>query len=74
MAMANKQPKNFVKNDIYMSQQKKCIVLSGPNMGGKSTIMRQLALVCVLAQVGGFVPCRTATLPVVDKLFTRIGA
>ncbi len=63
----------FVANDVHISPQQ-CLLLTGPNMAGKSTIMRQVALISILAQVGSFVPARKATLPLIDQLFTRIGA
>jgi len=66
--------KNFVTNNIDLSKDRKCILLSGPNMGGKSTLMRQLATTVVLAQCGCFIPASSGTLPVFNKLFSRIGA
>src|SRR5579859_298679 len=65
----------FVPNDLYLNSGSHAILLlTGPNMGGKSTYLRQAALVVILAQMGGFVPARSARLPVVDRIFTRIGA
>ncbi|MCU1307713.1 MAG: mismatch repair protein MutS [Acidobacteriaceae bacterium] len=65
----------FVSNDLYMNAGTHSIlVLTGPNMGGKSTYLRQTALITILAQMGSFVPARSARLPVVDRVFTRIGA
>jgi DNA mismatch repair protein MutS len=65
----------FVPNDLYMDSAGHAILLlTGPNMGGKSTYLRQTALIVVMAQMGGFVPARSARLPVVDRVFTRIGA
>jgi DNA mismatch repair protein MutS len=64
---------NFVPNDVSI-QHGQSILLTGPNMAGKSTLMRQVALCSLLAQMGSFVPARQARLPVVDKIFTRIGA
>lgn len=64
---------DFIANDIEVGESQ-CILLTGPNMAGKSTIMRQLAITSLLAQAGSFVPARKAKLPVVDKIFTRIGA
>jgi DNA mismatch repair protein MutS len=65
----------FVPNDLYMDSAGHAIVLlTGPNMGGKSTYLRQTALIVLMAQMGGFVPARSARLPVVDRIFTRIGA
>lgn len=65
--------KNFVANDIKIDPEQ-CILLTGPNMAGKSTVMRQVAIISIMAQTGSFVPARKASLPVVDKIFTRIGA
>ena len=65
----------FVPNDLYLNSSSHSILLiTGPNMGGKSTYLRQTALVVLMAQMGGFVPARSARLPVVDRIFTRIGA
>lgn len=65
----------FIPNDTYMDDQRqRVLVLTGPNMGGKSTYLRQVALICLMAQIGSFVPAAQALLPVVDRIFTRIGA
>mmetsp|Transcript_67690 Transcript_67690/g.145938 ORF Transcript_67690/g.145938 Transcript_67690/m.145938 type:complete len:147 (-) Transcript_67690:331-771(-) len=64
----------FVCNDVEINKEQKCILLSGPNMGGKSTIMRQLALTVVLAQMGLPVPASSASLPLFDQMFSRIGS
>jgi DNA mismatch repair protein MutS len=65
----------FVPNDVTLdSSAHQVIILTGPNMGGKSTYLRQTALLCVMAQAGSFVPARTAKLPVVDRVFARVGA
>src|SRR5215813_13761943 len=65
----------FVPNDLYMDSGSHAILLlTGPNMGGKSTYLRQTALIALMAQMGSFVPARSARLPVVDRIFTRIGA
>src|SRR5450432_3756329 len=65
----------FVPNDLYLNASSHSILLiTGPNMGGKSTYLRQPALTVLMAQMGGFVPARSARLPVVDRIFTRIGA
>ncbi|MBI2683014.1 MAG: DNA mismatch repair protein MutS [Acidobacteriales bacterium] len=65
----------FVPNDLYMNGSTHAImVLTGPNMGGKSTYLRQTALITLMAQMGSFVPARRARLPVIDRIFTRIGA
>ena len=65
----------FVPNDLYLNAATHTILLlTGPNMGGKSTYLRQTALIVILAQMGSFVPARSARLSVVDRVFTRIGA
>jgi DNA mismatch repair protein MutS len=65
----------FVPNDLYLNSSTHTILLlTGPNMGGKSTYLRQTALIVILAQMGSFVPARSARLSVVDRVFTRIGA
>src|SRR5213593_1090378 len=65
----------FVPNDLYLnSTTHTVLVLTGPNMGGKSTYLRQAALIVILAQMGSFVPARSARLGIVDRVFTRIGA
>ncbi|HEY5676460.1 MAG TPA: DNA mismatch repair protein MutS, partial [Myxococcales bacterium] len=64
----------FVPNDVLLDAEKRLIVLTGPNMAGKSTAMRQVALIAVLAQTGSFVPATRARIGVVDRLFTRVGA
>jgi DNA mismatch repair protein MutS len=64
----------FVPNDTRMSQQDNVILLTGPNMAGKSTYMRQVALLVIMAQMGGFIPAESATIGVVDRVYTRIGA
>ncbi|SFR98325.1 DNA mismatch repair protein MutS [Halomicrobium zhouii] len=65
---------SFVPNDARFTPDQRFAVITGPNMSGKSTYMRQVALTCVLAQAGSFVPARSAALPVVDRVFTRVGA
>jgi DNA mismatch repair protein MutS len=65
----------FVPNDLYLNSSTHALLLiTGPNMGGKSTYLRQTALIVLMAQMGSFVPARSARLPVVDRIFTRIGA
>jgi DNA mismatch repair protein MutS len=68
-------PEAFVPNDVTLdAAAHQLLILTGPNMGGKSTFLRQTALLCLMAQAGSFVPARTAKLPVVDRLFARVGA
>jgi DNA mismatch repair protein MutS len=64
----------FIPNDVALDDAGRVILLTGPNMAGKSTLLRQVGLCVVLAQMGAFVPCRRATIGVVDRLFTRVGA
>lgn len=64
----------FTPNDCMMNEHKRMLLITGPNMGGKSTYMRQVALITLLARIGSFVPARTATIGKVDRIFTRIGA
>jgi len=65
----------FVPNDVYLNgATHNILLLTGPNMGGKSTYLRQTALIAILAQMGSFVPARSAKLSIVDRVFTRIGA
>src|SRR5438270_1373242 len=64
----------FIPNDVTLDEAGRVVLLTGPNMAGKSTLLRQVGLCVVLAQMGSFVPCRRATVGVVDRLFTRVGA
>lgn len=64
----------YIKNDIKMDEDINTLLITGPNMSGKSTYMRQLAITVIMAQMGSFVPADEATLPIFDKIFTRIGA
>ena len=65
----------FIANDTHLDNQKHCIaVITGPNMAGKSTYMRQVALIVLLTQIGSFVPARKADVGIVDRIFTRVGA
>jgi len=66
--------KAFVPNDVELNNQRRMLMITGPNMGGKSTYMRQIALIVLLAHVGSFVPARAASIGLVDRIFTRIGA
>lgn len=65
---------SYVPNDCLMDENREILLITGPNMSGKSTYMRQIALTVILAQIGCFVPAREAELPVFDRIFTRIGA
>lgn len=65
---------DYISNDIILDEETKVIVLTGPNMAGKSTYMKQAALIILMAQMGSYVPASSATIGVVDKIFTRVGA
>lgn len=65
---------SYVANDCIMSENREILLITGPNMSGKSTYMRQVALTAICAQIGCFVPAERATLPIFDQVFTRIGA
>lgn len=64
----------YTPNDVVMDKETNILLITGPNMSGKSTYMRQLAIIIILNQIGSFVPCKEAHLPIIDKIFTRIGA
>lgn len=64
----------YISNDIIMDKTTDILLITGPNMAGKSTYMRQCAIVVIMAQIGCFVPCKSCTMPIFDKIFTRIGA
>ena len=64
----------YIPNDIIMDRTTDILLITGPNMAGKSTYMRQCAITIIMAQIGCFVPCKSATMPIFDKIFTRIGA
>jgi len=68
------QIERFIANDCDLSQERKLLLITGPNMGGKSTFMRQVALITLLAYVGSYVPANSATIGPIDRIFTRIGA
>jgi len=69
----NEEP--FVPNSIYLNNSTdRLLIITGPNMGGKSTVLRQTAIISILAQMGGFVPAEKAKLPLVDRVWTRVGA
>ena len=65
----------FVSNDTYLDcDENRVLIITGPNMAGKSTYMRQNALIAVMAHMGSFVPCKSAKIPIIDRIFTRVGA
>ena len=64
----------YVANDCIMDESINTLLITGPNMSGKSTYMRQVAIIVILAQMGSFVPAKSANIPIIDKIFTRIGA
>lgn len=64
----------FIPNDAYLNKDKFIDLITGPNMAGKSTYIRQIALIIILAQMGSFIPAKEAKIGVVDRIFTRIGA
>ena len=66
--------KDYVPNDIIMGKDTNILLITGPNMAGKSTYMRQLAITVIMAQIGSYVPCKSCVIPIFDKIFTRIGA
>lgn len=66
---------SFIPNDLYLNNSTdRLLIITGPNMGGKSTLLRQVALIQILAQIGSFVPAASAKLPVIDRIWTRVGA
>ncbi|MFA6305595.1 MAG: DNA mismatch repair protein MutS [Candidatus Gracilibacteria bacterium] len=65
---------NFVPNDLNMSDDLRFLLITGPNMGGKSTYLRQVAIIVLMAQIGSYVPADNAKIPVFDRIFTRVGA
>lgn len=64
----------FVANDLHLDRDRQLLIVTGPNMGGKSTYMRQCAIICLLAHIGSFVPAAAATIGALDRIFTRIGS
>ena len=73
--LAERDAQRFIPNDLYLDRGNcRIALITGPNMGGKSTYLRQAALLIVIAQMGGFVPADEALLPIIDRVFTRIGA
>ncbi len=65
---------HFIPNDVRMDEKRRVLLITGPNMAGKSTILRQTAIICLLAQMGSFVPAAEARLGLADRVFTRVGA
>ncbi|WP_031386894.1 DNA mismatch repair protein MutS [Desulfonatronum thiodismutans] len=65
---------DYIPNDVHLDDQRRVLIITGPNMGGKSTVLRQTALICILAQIGSFVPAAQATIGLTDRIFTRVGA
>ena len=65
---------SFIPNDALLTSQKHLAIITGPNMAGKSTYMRQVALIVLMAHIGSYVPAQKATIPIVDRIFTRVGA
>ncbi len=66
---------DFIPNDLYLNNSTdRLLIITGPNMGGKSTILRQIAIIQILAQIGSFVPAQAAKLPIIDRVWTRVGA
>ncbi|QDF99741.1 DNA mismatch repair protein MutS [Azoarcus sp. DD4] len=72
--VVERQVENFIQNEARLAPTRRMLMITGPNMGGKSTFMRQVALICLLAHVGSFVPAQAASLGPLDAIFTRIGA
>jgi DNA mismatch repair protein MutS len=73
--LSGEEAGRFIPNDLYLNNGSNLIaIITGPNMGGKSTYLRQAALISILAQMGGYVPAEEAELPLIDRIFTRIGA
>jgi len=73
--LSEQESGRFIPNDLYLNDSTDLIaIITGPNMGGKSTYLRQAALIAILAQMGSFVPADSASLPMIDRIFTRIGA
>ncbi len=72
--VVERQVENFIANDCILAPTRRMLLITGPNMGGKSTFMRQIALIALLAHIGSFVPAQTARLGPLDAIFTRIGA
>lgn len=65
---------SFIPNDLHMDEKRRLLIITGPNMSGKSTILRQTAIICLLAQIGSFVPAKEARIGICDRIFSRVGA
>ncbi|WP_028571881.1 DNA mismatch repair protein MutS [Desulfonatronum lacustre] len=65
---------DYIPNDVHLDDQRRVLIITGPNMGGKSTVLRQTALICILTQIGSFVPAARASIGLTDRIFTRVGA
>lgn len=74
LVVENISDSTFVANDLTLNNQRQMLIITGPNMGGKSTYMRQTALIALLAYIGSFIPAKSATIGPIDRIFTRIGA
>lgn len=72
--VVEQQIDQFIANDLHLGNKSKFLMITGPNMGGKSTYMRQIAIICLLAHCGSYIPAQTATIGIIDRIFTRIGA
>jgi len=72
--VVERQVDNFIANDLKLSRERQMLVITGPNMGGKSTLMRQTALIVLMAHIGSFVPASRAIIGPIDRIFTRIGS
>ena len=68
------KPLPYIPNDILLTRDENIMIISGPNMSGKSSILRQTAIISILAQIGSFVPSSSALIPIVDRVFTRVGS
>ena len=67
-------PNGFIPNDLRLDEERRIVILTGPNMAGKSTVLRQAGLIQIMAQIGSFVPADSAEVPICDRVFTRVGA
>jgi DNA mismatch repair protein MutS len=65
---------DYIPNDVALDEDRRILIITGPNMGGKSTVLRQTAIICILAQIGSFVPAAQASIGLTDRIFTRVGA